>query len=251
MHKLFKDLLIEFSLSGDIYTDVPLFLNHHGLSKVTEHSRRVAAEAKRLAIRFGVDDTRAELAGWLHDISAVFPWDTRSQVASQLGLEVLPEEYTFPMIVHQKISAEMAGDIFGVTDQAVLDAIRCHTTLKANAAILDKIVFIADKIQWDGSGSAPFLNDVLAALEETLDEAVFCYLDYLWKQRDTLPVLHPWLEEAYYQLLSVVGFRTARHWEREAQSCEVSAPEYKQACASCNYPLHPEWRCCPVCEKPV
>jgi len=57
--------------------------------------------------------------------------------------------------------------------------------------------------------------------------------------------------EAYYQLLSVVGFRTARHWEREAQSCEVSAPEYKQACASCNYPLHPEWRCCPVCEKPV
>jgi len=27
--------------------------------------------------------------------------------------------------------------------------------------------------------------------------------------------------------------------------------EYKQACASCNYPLDPEWRCCPVCEKPV
>ena len=57
--------------------------------------------------------------------------------------------------------------------------------------------------------------------------------------------------EAYYQLLRVVAFRASRNWEREAQSCEVSAPEYKQACASCNYPLHPEWRCCPVCEKPV
>jgi hypothetical protein len=57
--------------------------------------------------------------------------------------------------------------------------------------------------------------------------------------------------EAYYQLLSVVAFRAARNWEREAQSCEVAAPQYQQACASCHYPLHPEWRCCPVCEKPV
>lgn len=57
--------------------------------------------------------------------------------------------------------------------------------------------------------------------------------------------------EAYYQLLRAVEFRASRNWEREAQSCEVSAPEYKQACASCNYPLHPEWRCCPMCEKPV
>jgi len=57
--------------------------------------------------------------------------------------------------------------------------------------------------------------------------------------------------EAYYQLLRVVAFRASRNWEREAQSCEISAPEYKQACVSCNYPLHPEWRCCPVCEKSV
>jgi hypothetical protein len=57
--------------------------------------------------------------------------------------------------------------------------------------------------------------------------------------------------EAYYQLLRAVEFRASKNWEREAQSCEVSAPEYKQACASCNYPLHPEWRCCPMCEKPV
>jgi hypothetical protein len=57
--------------------------------------------------------------------------------------------------------------------------------------------------------------------------------------------------EAYYQLLRVVEFSASRNWEREAQSCEVSTPEYEQVCAACNYPLHPEWRCCPVCEKPV
>jgi len=31
----------------------------------------------------------------------------------------------------------------------------------------------------------------------------------------------------------------------------LSAPQYQRACASCHYPLLPEWRCCPVCEKPV
>jgi len=57
--------------------------------------------------------------------------------------------------------------------------------------------------------------------------------------------------ETYCQLLRVVKFGASRNWEREAQSCEVSTPDYEQACASCNYPLHPEWRCCPVCEKRV
>jgi hypothetical protein len=57
--------------------------------------------------------------------------------------------------------------------------------------------------------------------------------------------------EAYYQLLRAVEFSGSRHWEREAQNFEISAPEYELACASCGYPLHPEWRCCPVCENPV
>jgi len=57
--------------------------------------------------------------------------------------------------------------------------------------------------------------------------------------------------EAYYELLRVITLRASRNWDREAQSYDVSAPEYDQSCASCNYPLHPEWRCCPVCERPI
>ncbi|MFN2219119.1 MAG: hypothetical protein ACK2UA_10975 [Anaerolineae bacterium] len=57
--------------------------------------------------------------------------------------------------------------------------------------------------------------------------------------------------EAYYQLLRAVAFRASRNWEREAQSCEISEPTHNLACASCNYPLHPEWQCCPVCARPV
>lgn len=104
------------------------------------------------------------------------------------------------MIVHQKLSALMARELFGITDAEVLSAIGCHTTLKANASPLDKTLFVADKIAWDQQGRPPYLTDLLAALERSLDGAALVYLDYLWERRETLPVLHPWVRAAHRQL---------------------------------------------------
>jgi predicted HD superfamily hydrolase involved in NAD metabolism len=158
-----------------------------------------------LAARFGVDEQRAETAGWLHDISAIFPISHRAYFARQLGLDVLPEEEAVPMILHQKLSIVVAREIFCITDEVVLRAIQCHTTLRAGASPLDKVVFVADKVAWDQSGTPPYLAGLLDALERSLDRAAFHYLDYLWQRRDTLPVVHPWLVQAYRQLSSVYG----------------------------------------------
>jgi len=64
--------------------------------------------------------------------------------------------------------------------------------------VLDKIVFVADKIAWDQPGAPPYL----AALADTssLDAGVCVYLETLWQQRESLAVTHPWFEAAYYQL---------------------------------------------------
>jgi HD superfamily phosphohydrolase YqeK len=43
---------------------------HHDYSKTAGHSMRVAEEAKWLARHFGEDETKAEIAGWLHDSCA-------------------------------------------------------------------------------------------------------------------------------------------------------------------------------------
>ena len=210
--KLFTPLTANVQLVGDVPSDVTAFLIHHGHPKTADHCARVAAEAERLALQFGEDGRLAQVAGWLHDVSAVFPNRQRAHVAQQLGLEILPEEVAAPMILHQKLSAVMARQIFGVTDKAVLSAIACHSTLKANASLLDKIVFIADKIAWDQPHTAPFLEGILAALEnekekkqkqgpeQSLDQAVLHYLDHLWQRRDTVPVVHPWFVAAYEQL---------------------------------------------------
>ena len=188
--------------TGDVGADVTALLARHGRADTVHHCMCVAAEARRLALRWGEDAVHAETAGWLHDVSAIVPMDRRIGLAEDLGLDVLPEERAFPMIIHQKLSAAIAQAVFGITDPDILSAIGCHTTLKADASRLDKIVFVADKIQWDQPGDPPYLSAIAAAVERSLDQAAFVYLDYLWQRRATLPVVHPWLVEAYHQILN-------------------------------------------------
>ena len=165
-----------------------------------EHSRRVAVESGRIAALVGANRAQAEAAGWLHDVSAVFAQARRAEIARQLGLDVLPEEDAYPMIAHQKLSAVLARAVFGIADEAVISAVGCHTTLKAGAGVLDKVLFVADKVEWDGAGVSPYRAAMLAALERSLDQAARYYLHALWERRERLPVLHPWLAAAHREL---------------------------------------------------
>ena len=192
----------ELKLSGNLPKDVAYFLEQNGHADTAKHCQCVAIQAEKLAHQFGVSEARAKTAGWLHDVSTVIPDEKRIQVALDYGVDVVPEERKLPMIVHQKLSALLARDFFGITEAGVLSAISCHTTLKKDASPLDKIVFVADKVAWDQEEQPPYLVELLSALEHSLDEAAFVYLDYLWQRRKTLPVLHPWVKEAHQQLAS-------------------------------------------------
>jgi len=72
---------------------------------------------------------------------------------------------------------------------------RCHTTLRAGSSLLDRVGFVADKLSWDPA-DAPYHADLVAALGQSLDEAVRCFLEWTWQERARLPVVHPWLREA-------------------------------------------------------
>ncbi len=198
--RLIASLTQEPSPSGDLHADVTAFLNQHGYPKTAAHCTAVGAVAGQLAARFGLAATAATQAGWLHDVSAVIPNAERIVAAEAFELEVLPEERQLPMILHQKLSAVLASEIFGVHDPAVLSAIACHTTLKAQASELDMLVFVADKIAWDQAGTPPYFEALNTALEESLSAAALVYLEYMWGQRAELKVLHPWLAEAYQEL---------------------------------------------------
>lgn len=198
--EILRNATRDFEKSGNLVRDIATFLRIHNQEATIRHSANVALEAKKLAARFGVDQESAATAAWLHDISVVYPNEKRLAVAKAFGILPLPEEETFPLIIHQRISEVMAREIFGIENAAILSAVGCHTTLKKDASQLDKVLFVADKIKWDQESNPPYLNKILSALEVSLDRAAFSYLEFMWEQKDTLKVIHPWLREAYMQL---------------------------------------------------
>ncbi len=191
-----QSLRAGFEPGGWINEDVTSFLMQNGCPRAAAHVANVARAAYQVAERFGIDPLAAEAGGWLHDISAVWPDDQRLAAADALGVEVLPLERKWPKIVHQKLSLVLAREIFGVRDTGVLSAVGCHTTLKAGASALDKVVFIADKLAWDEPHDAPWHPALRSALAESLDDGCRVYLGYLWEQRAELPVMHPWTAAA-------------------------------------------------------
>ncbi|MFK7694872.1 HD domain-containing protein [Paenibacillus sp. HJGM_3] len=203
MQPLLQTLSQSVPFTDDLRQTVHTFLTVNGCPVTANHCIDVGAEARRVALRFEADPDKAEIAGWLHDISAVFPNRDRLAAARELGVEILPEEAQFPMIIHQKLSKVMAREIFHVHDAEILDSVGCHTTLRAGSTRMDQVLFVADKIAWDQPGTPPYIEELRAALEISLTHGAFAYIAYLWRQRDSLKVVHPWLREAYEELKGI------------------------------------------------
>ncbi|MGE5674157.1 MAG: bis(5'-nucleosyl)-tetraphosphatase (symmetrical) YqeK [Mycobacterium leprae] len=195
-----------FAPNGNLAEDVPALFKRHGQDGLAIHVTLVAEQIERIAAQFGIDRTAALQAAWLHDVSRILPKSAMVEVAEQYGVEVLPEERVHPSILHGKLSALIADRVFHVSDPAVLDAMRCHTTLRPNATALDKALFVADKLSWHPD-DAPFRADLAAALTRSLDEAAWCFMNWLWQQ--PMPVVHPWARAARAELAERVGVSLA------------------------------------------
>lgn len=211
MNNIFNEFIDDYELNGNIEIDTHNILINNNRHVIAEHTIRVAEKACEIAKKFGVDGTSARIAGLLHDISGVIPNDKRLNAARLLNVDVLPEEERLPLILHQKLSKVMAQEVFGIDDTSILNAIECHTTLKANASMLDMVLFVADKIEWDQKGIPPYIKEVNDGLGISIERAAFSYIKYQWENRANLKVIHPWLEDAYKDLYKQVCDGQARN----------------------------------------
>lgn len=174
--------------TGTLEEDVRNLLECNGKGATYAHVSSVAEANEEIAARFGLDTSSCREAALLHDISAVIAPKDMLDYMKQNGLALCEAELRFPFLLHQRISRIMAEEYFGVTDQSILSAIECHTTLRPHASLQEMALFIADKIAWDQPGVPPFDAAVRAALEHSLENACFEYMTYM---ADNGKILYP------------------------------------------------------------
>ena len=175
--------------------EIKQYLVSKNCEKTYYHCMEVGEYAYQLGEKYLTSPEKVSIAGYLHDISAIYPNNQRINVAQKYGIELNEAEMAFPMIIHQKISKSIAKMDFGIEDNEILSAIECHTTLKKNYSDIDLVLFVADKIKWDQEGKPPYLDGLLQALNCSLENAAYFYIDYILKH--DIKVIHPWLLEAY------------------------------------------------------
>lgn len=158
------------------------------------HTVSVAEEAKRLARLHGVSESKAYLAGILHDGAKGLTDGKLLDYAKRfrIGLDDVTAKRV--SLLHAAIGAELAKRDYGVTDEDVLNAIRFHTTGRPGMSRLEKVIFVADyidptRVRFNG------LEKVRACAEVDLDAAVILILQSKIAYNRDRP-LHPLSKEA-------------------------------------------------------
>ena len=141
------------------------------------HIEAVAAEARRLARLHGVDEERAALAAWTHDIVRAMDPEELLRLARELGLNPNEVEEAAPILLHGPVAARLLASRYGVEDEEVLAVARWHSTGRAGMSALEKVLFLADKVEPGKAAGRPELEEVRRLAETDLDGAVLRYLD--------------------------------------------------------------------------
>ncbi len=111
------------------------------------HSVRVARFADRLAQVHREDAARARVAGMLHDLARLYSPPALLAQSQARGLAITPFERQSPLVLHAPLGAELARELFGIEDDAVLSAIRKHTVAAPTMSALDCIIYLADSLE--------------------------------------------------------------------------------------------------------
>lgn len=113
-------------------------------AKRYQHTLNVRRMAVKLAKRWGADPEKAALAALLHDTAKELPREEMLQILNDNAIMAENAQNRPSPVWHGICAAILAQTQWGVEDEEVLSAIRCHTTGRPGMSLLDEIVFLAD-----------------------------------------------------------------------------------------------------------
>lgn len=135
-----------------------------------QHVLRVEACSIQLAEKYGASVEACSLAALLHDYAKEHAAESMKEIVLSEGMDSGMTGYGSE-IMHGPVGAYYAETVFGIKDEAILDAIRQHTIGGEMMTLIGKVLFIADYIE---SGRAfKGVDEARRLAEDSLDEAAY------------------------------------------------------------------------------
>jgi predicted HD superfamily hydrolase involved in NAD metabolism len=147
-------------------------------SGLAEHVIRVLAEAQRLAEIHRVDRHQVTLAALGHDLLRAHSDERLLTIAREQGYELDPADRMEPILLHGPLAVPILQERYNVMDGDVLGAVAYHTTANSGMTRLQKLLFLADKIEPEKMARSPEVARVADLAETDLDGAMLAYLDH-------------------------------------------------------------------------
>ncbi len=113
------------------------------------HSINVAKESYKLAEKYGYNKDKAYLSGLLHDVCKNESEEKMLKMFKEFGIILDDIQKSQYKLWHAVLGARFIQQEFSIEDKEIIDAIRYHTTGRANMTKLDKILYLADFISAD------------------------------------------------------------------------------------------------------
>lgn len=174
-----------------------------------QHTLNVKKMAVKLARRYGVQEEKAALAALLHDAAKEIPKEEMKALMVQYPQYAEGGESRPVPVWHGVCAAILARTEWGVTDEAVLSAIACHTAGKPGMTKLDKVVYLADMTSKERDW--PGVNKLRKLEMKDLDAAMLAALkqtnDFVLSQGKPLD---PMSKAAYDDILAQVEARSRK-----------------------------------------
>ena len=137
--------------------------------KRLEHSLGVEAAAIRLAKRYGADETKAGLAGLLHDYAKEVSDEDFLALIDKYQLDSDLKNWG-NNIWHGVVGIYKIKEDLELSDAEILHSIETHTVGSKEMSLLDKIIYVADYIE--DSRDFPGVDEAREIATSSLDRAV-------------------------------------------------------------------------------
>lgn len=162
-----------------------------------EHSLSVSYTCICLAMRYGYDMDKAEIAGLFHDCGKRFSDEVILKKCEKKNIPITDEQRDVPAVLHANYGAWLARHKYQIEDEEILNAILYHTTGKPEMTILEKILYVADYME-PRRNKAPDLSRIRLLAFQDLDETVYQILKGTLKYLEEKGgKVHPTTRQAY------------------------------------------------------